>query len=359
MKASTRFIALTAAALMFVANAASCGPDGASDAADALPTAATLQAVRVEPVRIGPFLATQSHLATVAPTSHVRIVARVPGTVSALGPAEGAAVATGDQLLSIAAPDIAARQRRITAERRRAVLERDFVCSQLEADRSLSASGDLPELHAEQTEKGCDVATQAVSAARAAEQEAAEQQDKSTEEAPFDGVVVSYLVDAGQTVMPGTPLADFASERLELRLRVVVEDLQKMQVGTEVVLPGEQRGTVTEVGLRAQGPGRLYDVLIDIPEDSPLRIGETVMARVVTDSLSDASAVPDAAVRADTGGTYVLVESEGSLERFDVTPILSADGWSAVEPMLAAGARVVTVGAANIDTSNPVFAVTP
>lgn len=355
MKASTRLILIFTLGALFIGSVVACDRNGPEE----VPEDSAIQAVRVEAVRNGPFIVTQSHLGTVFPTTRVRVVARVPGTVSALGPAEGVLTTMGSELVSVSAPDLAARQRRVAAERRRAESERDFVCSQLTTDQALGASGDLPSIQVEQTEKGCRVATQAVNAARGAEQEVAEQRGKSVEDAPFDGRVLSYLIDVGQTVMPGTPLAEFAGTQLELQLRVVADDLQHLPVGAEVILPNDQRGTIREVGQRADGPGRLYEVLVDIPEDATFRMDESVLAQVVTHSISKATAVPDAAVRKDSEGSYVLLEEGGALERVAVTSLLSSAGRTAVEPMLADDARVVIVAPENIDESTPVFAVTP
>lgn len=358
-KASTRLFLLTASLIVAI-GVTSCDNETAEqtgeEASDAKPA---LQAVRVQEVRIGPFTLNQRHLATVVPVTRTRLIAQVPGTVSSRGVAEGVLTTEGSPLISIAAPDLAARQRRVTAERRRVERERDFVCSQLKTDQKLATSGDLPTLQVAQTEKGCNMATQAVNAARAAEQEVAAQQKKSTEDAPFDGVVLSYLVDIGQTVMPGTPLADFASKQRQLQLRVVSEDLQKITLEGDVLLPHDEHGTIKEIGQSASGPGRLYEVLIDVPEDAPYRVGETILARVVVDTLPHASAVPDAALRTDQNGSYVLLEKDGHLTRKDVKATLSADGWTAVEPMLEEGARVVTVAPANIDETSLVFAVAP
>lgn len=355
MKASARLILAFALGLAFVGSVAACDRDASEEEQENH----AIQAVRVEPVQNGPFIVTQNHLGTVLPTTRVRLVARVPGTVSALGPDEGTATTRGTELVSIAAPDLAARQRRVASERRRAERERDFVCAQLETDQALGASGDLPTIQVEQTEKGCNVATQAVHAARAAEQEVAAQRSNAVEQAPFGGRVLSYLVDVGQTVMPGTPLAEFAGTQLELQLRVIADDLPQLSVGTDVLLPHGQRGTIRDIGQRADGPGRLYEVLVDIPEDAALRIGESVLAAVVTDSISNATSVPDTAVRTDASGTYVLMEEAGTLERVEVNVLLSTAGRTAVEPPLPDDARVVTIAPENIDESTPVFAVMP
>lgn len=355
MKASARLNLIFTLGLALAGGVVACDRSPSEDVREDL----AMYAVRVETVQNGPFVATESHLGTVLPVTRVRVVARVPGTISALGPSEGESIARGRELVSIAAPDLSARQRRVASERRRAERERDFVCAQLETDRDLAASGDLSTLHVAQTEKGCGVATHAVHAARAAEQEVSEQRANAVEEAPFDGRVLSYLVDVGQTVMPGTPLAEYAGTELELQLRVVAGDLPQLSVGTDVRLPHGQRGKIHEIGQRADGPGRLYEVLVRIDEDATVRIGESVLADVVTHSMSNVTSVPDMAVRTDATGTYVLVEEDGKLQRVDVRALLSAEGRTAVEPQLPDAARVVTVGPKNIDESSSVFAVVP
>src|SRR5690606_9961642 len=108
--------------------------------------------------------------------------------------------------------------------------------------------------------KSCDAAGRAVEAARAAEREVRVGVARTTERAPFDGVVLARLVDTGQTVLPGTPLLLLGSTARQLRLRIAESDLADVAVGTEV-RTAWGTGRVTAIGSQGEGPARLVEVL--------------------------------------------------------------------------------------------------
>jgi RND family efflux transporter MFP subunit len=346
MKASTRFVWMSLLTL------ASCGSKPRP--IERVP----LQAVRVQEVRSGPVVEGRSYLAEVVPAQTVRILAQVPGTVAELGADEGAELTQGALIARIVAADVAARRARVRAERRRAELERDFACAQLETDRVLAKAGDLPRVQLERSEKACASGRLAVEAALAVEREASVAGTRATETAPFDGQVLTYLVDVGQTVMPGTPLARYGSREHRLRLRVVANDLQDISVGTRVVTPAGD-GRVVEIGAQALGPGRLYDVSVSLADAGGLHMGETLSVTLVTDERPDATAVPESALGVDEDGTYVLVEEDARLRRVDVTVGPRERGWVAIEPALPPGTHVVTTPLSGLDLGRPVLAVAP
>lgn len=345
MQASTRFVALGLATL------AGCGR-AAPDAAH------RPQAVRVQEVRPGPVIEGHTHLAEVVPARTVQVVAQVPGTVDSLGPPEGQDTTLGTPVVHLSAPDVHARGTRASAEHRRARGERDFACAQLETDRALAAAGDLPAVQLDRSEKACAAAADGVAAAGAAEREARVAGGRTTERAPFDGRVLSYLVDPGQAVMPGTPLARYGSETLQLRLRVVAGDLDGVAAGTSARTEAGP-GRVVSVGAQAQGPARLYEVLVALDDASGLRVGATLDATLVVDEWVEASAVPEGAIGQDPDGTYVLVQAGDHLERIDVQTGPRSEGWIAVSPPLPGGTRVATGSVDELATHRPVLAVLP
>lgn len=355
MQASTRFI------LLGLMSLSALSLSGLSLTACSAPPAEPLtqpQAVRVQTVRTGDVVQGQTHLATVVPAQTVRILAQVPGAVAQLGPETGVPLQHGGLVARISAPDVAARGARVGAEAKRAQQERDFVCAQLETDRVLAAAGDLPAVALDRSESGCASAGLAVQAAQAAEREALVMGTRSREKAPFDGLVLEYLVDAGQTVMPGMPLALYGSAEQHLRLRLVAQDLEGVHVGSRVVTehgPGE----VVEIGAQAQGPGRLYPVEVVLDAPAALRVGDTLNVRVVLEEVANASAVPDGALGQDQAGSYVLVEESQRLRRVEVVLGPRQDGWVAVTPTLPPGTRVATGAVQSFDVERPVLAVTP
>lgn len=319
------------------------------------------QAVRAVAVRVGPVVEGRTSLAEVVPAQTVRVLAQVSGSVSRLEVAVGGAVAADAPLVRISAPDVAARSARVGAERARAERERDFVCSQLRTDRVLAETGDISPLQLELGDKGCASAELAVDSARAAEREAGVVGSRAVERAPFAGEVLAHLVDAGQTVMPGTPLLVLGSRARQLRLRLPAGDLEGVALGTRLV-SALGTGRVVEIGAQAQGPGRLVEVFADLDEGSSaglagLRAGSTTTVSLVLDERQEATAVPLAALREDTAGPYVLVVEDQRLRRVAVVAGPRQDGWVAVDPALPEGSLVVSGDVSNLDPARPVLAV--
>ena len=316
-------------------------------------------AVRVAKVKIGDIVEGRSHLAEVVPERSVRIVAQVPGTVTALTVAEGASVKQRSTIVRVSAPDVAARVTRIRADRKRAEKERDFACEQVITDRVLAKSGDLSSVQLDRSEKGCAAATLSASAASAGEREASVARSRSVERAPFDGEVLIYLVDEGQTVMPGSPLLEYGSKQRRLRLRLPDRELADVKVGTRIESP-LGGGKVVEIGAKAVGPGRLVDVFAVLDSPTRGRVGSTLTVQIVVAESSDACAVPRDAIAQGEKGSYVLVVSAGGeLRQAWVETGPKQDGWVAIVPALPSDTQVATGAIAGLDLNEPVFAVSP
>lgn len=343
MKASAHFVVL---ALL-----SACG-DSADD------EATRPQAVRTAEVRVGPVLQGREHLAEVVPERTIRVLAQVPGTVAELGVAEGVPVTAGAALVRVAAPDVTARIARVRSERERVERERDFACDQLGTDRVLADAGDLASVQLQRSETGCASAELAVRAAQAAEQEAAVAGTRSIERAPFDGEVLTQLVDLGQTVMPGTPLLQYGSQERRLRLRVPERDLAAVALGGRVQT-AHGPGRIVEIGGQALGPGRLIEVEAELDEPLAQRVGTTLTVLLVVEERAAATAVPLTALSEDGPAAYVVVVEGDRLRRVDVELGPREDGWVAIEPALPAGSLVVSSALSTLDLAGPVFAVTP
>lgn len=350
MKASIHFLTILPAALGLVFLA--CAPPQAAEVRTAP------QAVRATEVRIGPLVHGRTHLAEVVPEQLVKVIAQVPGTVTALAVAEGAPAVYGAPLVLVSAPDVAARVARVRSERKRAERERDFACSTVKTDRALAKSGDLASIALDRSERGCASAELAVEGARAGEREASVAKSRGVERAPFDGEVLLHLVDNGQTVMPGTPLLHFASRERLLRIRVPESDLEGIAVGGQV-RSKMGVGRITSVGAQAMGPGRLVELLIKMNDDLKARVGTTLSATLVTARAENASAVPDGAIAGIDKRHYVMVIENHTLRRVDVKLGIRQGGWTEVLPSLPKGTQVVASAVATLDAEAPILVVMP
>ncbi|NOY92672.1 MAG: HlyD family efflux transporter periplasmic adaptor subunit, partial [Deltaproteobacteria bacterium] len=207
------------------------------------------------------------------------------------------------------------------------------------------------------SDNSCASARLAAEAAAAAEREVGVMRTRATERAPFDGYVLAHLVDEGQTVMPGTPLLQFASEARRLRLRVPASDLADVSVGSRVQSDlGPAR--VVEMGSQALGPGRLVEVLARLEDPGDARVGASVNATLVVAEEPHPCALPSAAIGEDDEGSFVYLAEGERLRRVAVTPGLRDRGWVAITPALAADSRVVSP-VLGLDPSRPIFPVAP
>ncbi len=337
--------------LLFLVGLAGCTKPAAK--ANSAPE---LQAVRVVKVRTGSMVEGRGYLAEVVPSRTVKVIAQVPGTLASLPVAEGVQVKRKTLLARILAPDIAARYSRVNAERRRAERERDFACGQVKTDRVLAKSGDLTSIHLDRSEKGCASAELAVTAAQSAEAEVLVAKHRNSEVAPFDGQVLKYLVDEGQTVMPGMPLLQYGSTELLYRLRVPATELSSVKIGTRISA-SKVSGRVVEIGAQALGPGRLVEVLAELDSATQVQVGATFTVTLVTAEKADAHQVPETALLKDGDDTYVLTLSGDKLRRVAVTLGLRQDGWVGIEPALPSGTQVATGRLEILDLSRSVLAV--
>lgn len=155
----------------------------------------------------------------------------------------------------------------------------------------------------------------------------------------------------------GDPLAVLSSTGLQVELEVQPSDIALVAEGMEVELLDESSGatiTGTVSSLASQptrgsdGTSPGYPAVVtadDIPAEWTGRNIRVTFVAAATDG--EALVVPVAAVWSDTGGgTHVEVRGDdGSTRRVDVSVVLTADGYSAVEPAeadaLTAGDEVV------------------
>lgn len=131
-----------------------------------------------------------------------------------------------------------------------------------------------------------------------------------------NGVILKRYINRGVTVAPGQPVLRFADTSLmsvELGLpdRLIGKLTPGQEIGVEIsALEGMPpfKGRVSEVGVAASGEGRLFRVVIKVPNpDGLLRSGMTARIRV-----GDASAAASGTVCIPLSALVTLVSDGGS-----------------------------------------------
>jgi len=225
----------------------------------------------------------------------------------------------------------------------------------LERSRTLARIGAVPSSTQENAGSAVAALEAGQRAARAQLNEAKRQLAQTTLRAPFDGVVSAVFVEQGEVVGAGTPIVALSSgNRVELEIDVPESLLGGLREGqsVHVDLPflGLKNidGRIETVGQVTAGYGRLFPVIVTLPEAEELRPGLTAEVVVPTAALPG-MALPVAAVINPSGyRASVLRVTNGRVKRVFVETGTLVDSRVMVEGPLAVNDRVVVSGHAQL-----------
>ena len=239
---------LTLSAVVLSACSNDKGKDGAGDRTVKVGT------VLVEDVSAG---SGNRYSGTVEEETGTQLSFAVPGTVSRVLVDEGDRVSKG-QLIATLDP---AQLRNAYALAKTGL---DQATDAYNRMKELHSKGSLPEI------KWVD-AQSALERARSTEQMAAKQLSDCRVYAPFSGVISKKLVERGQNVAAGMPVAKLVSVgRLKVKIAVPEGDIPDVSLGQRAVVSvtalggNPLEGTVVEKGVDADPLSRSYDVKIGI-----------------------------------------------------------------------------------------------
>ncbi|MGJ5207053.1 efflux RND transporter periplasmic adaptor subunit [Bradyrhizobium sp. HKCCYLR20261] len=180
--------------------------------------------------------------------------------------------------------------------------------------------------------------------------------------APMDGVVLKEDGEVGDMVDPGTILYRVGLERpLWVVADVNEEDIPRVKVGQKALLRtdafGNQAlpGTVKQITPAGDPIAKTFRVRIGLPDDTPLRVGMSVEANIVSREKADAVLAPANAV---VNNTLLVIEG-GRVHRRKVR--LGIRGSAAVEVLDGAqeGELVASPATADIRDGERVRAIEP
>jgi len=230
------------------------------------------------------------------------VVARIQGTVASINFAEGQPINANDTLISLSAPGLEAVVTRLEADF-------NYWDQRFAEDKRLEAKGAI-------SREQMDVSKKANAGSKAALREAEYQLSKATELAYFDGYVLKHFVDPGQSVMPGQPLLQIGSKKIEVHAEVVQEDIgQDIKPGLTVLVrdyDGNQyKSQVRDVASVTTGKSRTYTVTVSLPStlSNAYRVGEAVVVDFIAQNSEQALSVPiSALVNRDSRPAIYLVK---------------------------------------------------
>ncbi|MBN8716569.1 efflux RND transporter periplasmic adaptor subunit [Thermomonas sp.] len=168
--------------------------------------------------------------------------------------------------------------------------------------------------------------------------------------APAAGDVQRVLVNVGDLLAPGTPVASLAVSGAGVaRFGIDPAQIGSLQVGAPVqVQPLDGRpplaANVRSLSRAIDPQTRLATFLVDIPAGDAPSPGQPLTAQVAVASDRNAVVVPYAALLDDAGQPYVYVVNDGTAHRRDVRVGPTDGRRAAILSGVRAGEQVVVAG---------------
>jgi membrane fusion protein (multidrug efflux system) len=285
--------------------------------------------------------------ATLSAEKEAQILARVAGVVKSLNCEEGDLVSAGQSLLTIDNDEY--RFRLAQAEANTADLRSRFERLEEMQKRDLVSAEEFETLKND------------LKSAEAEEGLARLTLSYTNVKAPFNGAVVSRLVDVGQNVNVGTPLfvlSDF--DPMLARVFVPAKEFKKLKPDQPVDLIVEstdQRlsGRIKLVSPVIDPTSGTIKVTIEIPSyPQGVRPGDFAEVRIVTETRNETTLVPKIALVTDRGEQVVFVAAEGASERRVVEVGFEDDEHAEILSGVRPGEPVVVKGQRSLKHGSPI-----
>ncbi|WP_417685540.1 efflux RND transporter periplasmic adaptor subunit [Roseibium sp.] len=246
--------------------------------------------------------------AVVEPVTWAKVTSVIRKRIVDLCGCEGAAVKEGDELARLDSGDaratlkeLEARQLLAQADRERAfeLLERRVVSQQV-YDKAQSQLVQVNALIAAQKERLRDYVITA----------------------PMDGTVLRQDGAVGEVAEPGDILFWIGPPTpLQLIAEVNEEDIPKVEPGQRALIRADAfpntdlEATVARITPKGDPVLKNYRVYLDLPQETPLRIGMTVELNILTRQVEDALLIPVAAI----DGTQIMtIDPDGRVRTSDI-----------------------------------------
>ncbi len=288
-----------------------------------------------------------------APSGGARLAAPIAGIVAAVHVVEGQSVKAGDLVVNL---DDRVAQAAVDKA------QHALVFAQQVADRldRLIGSGAI----SMQLKQEADQRLAAARAELAAAQAATAQVRLVS---PLDGVVARINVQPGQSVDLNTIVAEIVDlKRLVVTVNVPADEVARIRPGqsAEIFIDNVKEtaatGSVSFVSPTIDMKTASAPVRLSLPEDSALRPGQFVRARIVTDELVGRLAVPrESVVKTEDGKVIYRVEGDMAVQLPVKTGLRDGDLVEVEADGLKEGETIVTVGAYGLPKESKIRIVKP
>ena len=339
MRGHTALVGMLVALVFLVG----CHEDHVPRQVDDLPLVAVTMIVTAVPA---PVYATVP--GTVVSKRRAEISSRLTGYVRSVSVQAGDPVAAGQLLLTIDSSDV-------TGQLQQAQAVFDEAQVNYQRATNLYAKGVA-------TRVQLDAATRQYATAKASLQMAEAAVGYADIRAPYAGVIVDKLVDAGDLATPGRPLLVLEDERaLEVQSYVPDELYAVLRVGEKVPFStesGSYTGKLQSKVEAADVQTHTHLIRIAVPLGAGLMSGNYVRVRIPTGEQPRVE-VPVSALseRAGITGVFVVDASWNAHFRL-VRPGATVDGEVDIQSGLSAGERIVVSPSQRVDNGTRIVAAT-
>lgn len=276
---------------------------------------------------------------TGAPGGGARLAAPIAGIVASIDVVEGQSVKAGDVVVKL---DDRVAQAAVDKA------QHALVFAQQVADRMgrLIGSGAISMQLKQEAEERLAAARAELAAAQAATAQV-------RLASPLDGVVAHINVQPGQSVDLNTIVAEIIDlKRLVVTVNVPADEAARTRPGqtAEIFVHNLKdpatTGSVSFVSPTVDMKTASAVVRLSVPEESALRPGEFVRARIVTEELTDRLVVPrESVVKGEGGQVIYIVEGDRAVQLAVKTGLRDGDLVQVEADGLKEGDTIVTVGA--------------
>lgn len=181
--------------------------------------------------------------------------------------------------------------------------------------------------------------------------EAKRQLKESVLRAPFNGVVTAVLAEPGEMVEAGTPVIVLeGSAEVEVEVEVPeslvanVKEGDTLTINLPMIGVEALKGTVTQIGKGALGPGGLFPVVVTLPKTEGVRSGLTAEVRFPTGTYSGIGVPVQAVINPSGQAASVLKVEKNTVKRVAVSTYKLIEQMVEIDGNLKEGDRVVTAG---------------
>ncbi|MGH7718206.1 MAG: efflux RND transporter periplasmic adaptor subunit [Gemmatimonadaceae bacterium] len=287
--------------------------------------------------------------------AQVAVGSRASGVLRRLHVTVGDRVRAGQLLAELDRVEFETLVERAEAMRLNAVAERAFAEEDLQRTRQLVERNAATTAQLSSAQRTVETTRAKEREAMAALQAAQVQLGYTSIRAPISGIVASVSTQEGETVAASFAAPTFLTivdlSRLEVWAYVDETDIGRIQVGQSARFRVDTysdeafEGRVTAVRPTAEVRDNVvnYVTLIEFENrgDRLLRPEMTTTVNIVLEGRDAALAVPNGAMRRDSGGSFVLVPTQGGIDRRNVAVGFRGSVFTELLSGVQTGERVV------------------